>query len=131
MTSKIRKVNNLNFIIWKFDNDIEINKKINSKFADKSLSFIFHQHDTIQTQNTVQETWNFQRTITKFTKTTIEKDFHKHIANSNDQSSSESNESNEYFVFRILAQFDVELHTDIEMILWIILDYMRNLHIAT
>ena len=47
----------------------------------------------------------------------IEKDFHKHVVNLNDQSSSESNASNEYFVFRIFAQFDVELHTNIEMIL--------------
>ena len=131
MTSKIRRVNNLSFIIWRFDSDIEIDRKVISKFADKSLSLISHQHDTIQTQNNVQEEWSSQRTITKFTKTVIEKDFHKHVASSNDQSSSESSESsesNEYFVFRSLAQFDVELHTDIEVILWIILDYMRNLH---
>ena len=126
MTFRIRKVNNLSFIIWKNDNDIEIDRKVISKFADKSFSFIFHQHDIIQTQNIVQEKWNSRRAITNFTKIMIIKDFHKHVAILNNQI---SNESNEYFVFRIFVQFDVALYTNIEMILWIILDYMRNLHI--
>ena len=36
-----------------------------------------------------------------------------------------------YVLFRDannLAQFDVEFHTNIEMILWIVFDHMRNLH---
>ena len=125
MTFKIRKVNNLNFIIWEDDNDIEINKKVISKSVDKSFSLVFHRHDIISAKNIVRKESSSQRTIIDFTHAMIEKSFQRRVASSNDQT---PNELNEYFVFRSLAQSDVELHTDIEVILRIILDYMRSLH---